>query len=683
MIFEEVSIYNLFCYYGKVTFDLKSPKDDCNIALIYGRNGYGKTSFINSIKLLFGGANEAMRNAVITGRAINEKNYILGLGDDWLGIMNRRARKEGERDFGIQIQWNEPEGHVSAERKWHLQDGFFIMELIIRAPFIQEILYNEKAQNFLDERLPQEYIPFFFFDGEQIQALAEANRTIQIKQIERLLNITQIDTLYEYIGRALSKWKKEVMDEAEKARLDELEKQQERAKSVQDEHREKQNEIKYDIARLEREIAQEDRYLESLRAYTYQRDEVNLKEKQKQLKDDIEERQYKIAETLPVDIPLLANSSLVRQTVEYLRKLSETQAEAQVQLIQSFIKELPRNVFDNPPYSNPPLTDSQKEFYKRRLAYILKAYLSEPEHIIEGPFSMGMKEAQELLQKISFYLQADQLRTQKAGELKDLSDRKRQLIENERKLDDVSRLSDDERQEYQQRKEANDERKRQLGANSEKLKELAEKIKEIDKEIKQKNSDIEKLKDHVKASEKARKKLELARRLQDFFWSYKEALKKQRRQAIEDAINRHHKELMSAHHLIDRIEVKEDFGLHYLDKEKASIGMASLSAGMKQLTATALLWALNEVSGKNVPLVIDTPLARIDRGHQNNLLTHYYPKAGQQVIVLPTDSELDRDKYALIAPFIYREYSLENPEGEKTNVFEKPMYFHEEAMIHG
>ena len=247
----------------------------------------------------------------------------------------------------------------------------------------------------------------------------------------------------------------------------------------------------------------------------------------------------------------------------------------------------------------------------------------------------------------------------------------------------MSRLSDDERQEYQQRKEANDERKRQLGANSEKLKELAEKIKEIDKEIKQKNSDIEKLKDHVKASEKARKKLELARRLQDFFWSYKEALKKQRRQAIEDAINRHHKELMSAHHLIDRIEVKEDFGLHYLDKEKASIGMASLSAGMKQLTATALLWALNEVSGKNVPLVIDTPLARIDRGHQNNLLTHYYPKAGQQVIVLPTDSELDRDKYALIAPFIYREYSLENPEGEKTNVFEKPMYFHEEAMIHG
>nr|VFJ96990.1 MAG: DNA sulfur modification protein DndD [Candidatus Kentron sp. LFY] len=104
------------------------------------------------------------------------------------------------------------------------------------------------------------------------------------------------------------------------------------------------------------------------------------------------------------------------------------------------------------------------------------------------------------------------------------------------------------------------------------------------------------------------------------------------------------------------------------------MAMASLSAGMKQLMATALLWALKEVSGKEVPLVIDTPLARIDRAHQENLLWRYYPKVGQQVIVLPTDSELDAPKHGLLAPRVYREYRLNNPKGDDTQVIEEAMY---------
>ena len=89
---------------------------------------------------------------------------------------------------------------------------------------------------------------------------------------------------------------------------------------------------------------------------------------------------------------------------------------------------------------------------------------------------------------------------------------------------------------------------------------------------------------------------------------------------------------------------------------------------MKQLVAQALLWGLKDVSGKEAPVVVDTPLARIDRQHQENLITRYYPKAGPQVIVLPTDSELDREKYALLKPHVYREYRLVNPEGDHTHV---------------
>jgi DNA sulfur modification protein DndD len=131
---------------------------------------------------------------------------------------------------------------------------------------------------------------------------------------------------------------------------------------------------------------------------------------------------------------------------------------------------------------------------------------------------------------------------------------------------------------------------------------------------------------------------------------------------------------MTAHRLINRIQIDADFDLQYFDKADAPVGKANISTGMKQLSATALLWALREVSEKTVPVVIDTPLARIDRKHQENLLSMYYPNAAEQVIVLPTDSELDKDKYKLLLPRIYREYRLRNDDGERTVFEEKPMY---------
>jgi len=48
-------------------------------------------------------------------------------------------------------------------------------------------------------------------------------------------------------------------------------------------------------------------------------------------------------------------------------------------------------------------------------------------------------------------------------------------------------------------------------------------------------------------------------------------------------------------------------------------------------------------------------------------LKQYYPHAAQQAILLPTDSELDDRKYALLAPHIYREFCLHNRSGDETS----------------
>ena len=50
------------------------------------------------------------------------------------------------------------------------------------------------------------------------------------------------------------------------------------------------------------------------------------------------------------------------------------------------------------------------------------------------------------------------------------------------------------------------------------------------------------------------------------------------------------------------------------------------------------------------------------------MLEKYYPNAGSQVILLPTDSELDERKRELLAPYIYREFLLHNAGGDSTSV---------------
>jgi DNA sulfur modification protein DndD len=56
MIFESIRLTNLFSYYGEQEIDLGTPVPGRNVCLIMGRNGFGKTSLLNSLKLLFTGA---------------------------------------------------------------------------------------------------------------------------------------------------------------------------------------------------------------------------------------------------------------------------------------------------------------------------------------------------------------------------------------------------------------------------------------------------------------------------------------------------------------------------------------------------------------------------------------------------------------------------------------------------
>jgi DNA sulfur modification protein DndD len=91
---------------------------------------------------------------------------------------------------------------------------------------------------------------------------------------------------------------------------------------------------------------------------------------------------------------------------------------------------------------------------------------------------------------------------------------------------------------------------------------------------------------------------------------------------------------------------------HLVDKNE-------LSAGEKQIYAISILEALARTSGRKLPIIIDTPLGRLDSKHRNKLIRNYFPNASHQVIILSTDTEVDEDFYSELSKSISHAYRLD------------------------
>ncbi|WP_130181631.1 hypothetical protein [Blautia producta] len=113
---------------------------------------------------------------------------------------------------------------------------------------------------------------------------------------------------------------------------------------------------------------------------------------------------------------------------------------------------------------------------------------------------------------------------------------------------------------------------------------------------------------------------------------------------------------------------------HSLDLFKR-IDISRLSKGERQIFILSLYWAIIELSGQDIPFIIDTPYARIDANHRKEISEKFFPNISKQVVILSTDEEINEEYYEIIKPYIAKEYLLINDETQNRTTVEQYYFF--------
>lgn len=163
---------------------------------------------------------------------------------------------------------------------------------------------------------------------------------------------------------------------------------------------------------------------------------------------------------------------------------------------------------------------------------------------------------------------------------------------------------------------------------------------------------------------------ELASRIAASLATYETALIASKVRALEVAFVDCFNRLARKGDLVREVRISADtFQATLIGKDGAEIPRARLSAGEKQVFAIAILWALAKTSGRSLPVIIDTPLARLDSDHRAAILERYLPEVSHQVVVLSTDTEVDEDMVGQLSDFVAKTHHLQYlPDERRTAV---------------
>ena len=636
MIIKKLIMHNFGVYASTNVLEFRGKKP---VVLIGGMNGRGKTTILEAVLLGLYGSNSF---------AYTESKYAT-YGQYLKSYVNKAdGTLESYIDIEFSMDSNDEEVYY-VHRKWDAK-GLRVHEKInVRKNGEENSFLTENWPMFVENILPSALSNFFFFDGEKIAELAVEDTSQQMKEsIKAMLGISVLDVLESDIGRIISKISKKANGNQDLLRLEKLRKRKDEAvQALQDADEKIQEKV--------RKLEELQTILEKKNAEYAVRGGDIVEQKHELLKQRYEHlsalssSQELLLEIAAGELPLMMVSSLLKD----IQKQGEIEQERRINLLALQKIENLYSAFNNK-------TGDINRFVK---------YMQLQMESVTDSNLYDLSDS--ALYKITA-LNETKLTTEK--------DKTKQLInardQHQRKVDEIdSYLSVDIDEKI-------------LTKLFREIKALEEKITVLELEIANSSKERVTLHGNVMLAETefshmaesvlaSLETIDIDERIMKYAHMaieiislYRIRLQERKTDTLAKTMTSCYKKLANKKNLVDIITMDSNtLDLHYLDSNGEEIAKKRLSAGEKQLMVISLLWALAICSQKKLPVIIDTPLSRLDSSHRQALIKTYFPNASDQTIILSTDSEIDEKYYELMKDSIGDEFTLKySDENKRTKI---------------
>lgn len=653
MYFTKVELHNFGIYRGTHEMCLVDKSGSRNITLVGGLNGRGKTTFHDSILIALYG-----RQAQ---KYINEKSRSY----DKL-LLDHINKHASDSDTYVAVSLVLDDGtRLRVKRGWRERGGKADQSIVVEKDGLVDKYLGENWNYYVEEILPFGIARFFFFNNEKITQLADDISFEQIKtSIKSAIGISTIEKAIDHADEVIRR-KKKALAAFEKSEIN-VGYQEVDAQIAEIDHRlaeatQKANTLERQLQKVVASLeAREKEFWASGGDLSRNRDAIKL-EMQKIAADVEQIRNDILHMVVDPSTPLFMCRDLVVQSYDTEASLQNTESMHYADRIVSGYHKRIMDGLDKLSLSKEDLLS-----VKSLISNILNVHLAQETDPCQSnrmsATSMMLYQRlvsevfQSVTQRINILISREETQENQRMSLDahlEAADEKTlamQLFDTLKSLESDRALAEAG---HRRQLDVIEELKGQRGVLVSKRMQLMKAIAE--KEYA--NDDNERIVKYAAMSIVVLNEFKV--RLQ------REKVSKLSRTATECF-----QTLVEKDSLVREISVDPDtLDVTIWDPDGKELLKSQLSAGEQQMFAISIVWALALTSGYKAPVIIDTPMARLDSSNRTNFVTKYLPAASSQTVVLSTDEEINGRYLDMIRDNVIDCYTLlYNEEEQYTSI---------------
>lgn len=638
MLLKKIILENFGVYGGRNEFNVTATPNK-PVVLCWGVNGAGKTTLFESVPLCIYGYGKYEKR-------ISQKQYHEEISKMFhRGLKVEKPASHAAISIEFQYFGGGRDIEYRVTREWHKDaDGKVSENVSIstsdgKSGFVPLEIAGQEPQSILNKILPRGVTRLFFFNGEEIQYIADAgcDDAYVRASFERLLGLDIVkqlqDDISTYVLRNSNDHSKQTLNELEQNITKKAESDA-RIESIKN----KQAFTMSDINALRKQLSvHEEKFQEMGGEFAKNREYLITKKIHlESLLQAVDNQIKKICSSL---LPFVLLPDLLNETLEEISvDMKRTRIGFEHDILESAFGDVKKEI-------------SGKEFESDVLRILEKRMMSVPKSAkTTFDFSVSdMEKVAKLPKKITGISVTIQSLTGHRSKVYEKLKKVEASLEIVPKQDTIGPIFSD------------------IASTNREIGELEGELNNLKFLETQEKSMIMMLNKKIRnglSTKKLDSRMELgtniASNVQDALEEYATLLRKKKIEILERYLIEYMQTLFHKKRFIENVQINpQTFVITLYDETGTCVNLNELSKGEMQIYATAVMWALAKTSGKPLPFIIDTPLARLDMQHRENMVNLFYPSASHQTIILATDSEISEPHYKALRNRVSRSMTIQ------------------------